>query len=165
MNKLFVLIGAPGSGKTTYAKKYLLNDNTVYVSRDEVRFSLLKEGEEYFSREKEVYREFIWKIYNAIQNEHKDVIADATHLNDKSRAKLFSSLPLDFSKIDVIGVYFNTPLNTCLERNNTRKGTKTYVPDHQVRKMFFSLKKPTYDEYNGVFNNIYVVNNSIIPGR
>ena len=136
-NKLYVMIGCPGSGKTTYAKKALMNDNTVYVSRDEVRFALLQEGEEYFSREKEVYREFIWKIYNAIQNEHKDVIADATHLNEKSRAKLFSSLPLDFSKIEVIGVYMNTPLEVSLERNRTRKGTKAFVPEAQVRRMFF----------------------------
>lgn len=157
MNKLFVLIGTPGSGKSTYAKNYLINENTVYVSRDEVRFSLLKEGEDYFSREKEVYREFIWRIYNAIQNEHKDVIADATHLNDKSRAKLFSSLPLDFSKIEVIGIVMSTPLNVCLARNDTRKGTKTYVPEHQVRRMFFSMKMPTYKEYNGVFKQIYKV--------
>lgn len=157
-NKLYVMIGCPGSGKTTYAKKALMNDNTVYVSRDEVRFALLQEGEEYFSKEKEVYREFIWKIYNAIYNEHKDVIADATHLNERSRAKLFSSLPLDFSKIDVIGIFLNTPLDICIKRNNMRKGTKTYVPEAQVRKMFFSIKKPNYEEYNNIFDSIYIVN-------
>lgn len=156
-NKLYVMIGCPGSGKTTYAKNALMNDNTVYVSRDEVRFALLQEGEEYFSREKEVYREFIWKIYNAIQNEHKDVIADATHLNEKSRTKLFSSLPLDFSKIEVIGVYMNTPLEVSLERNRTRKGTKTFVPEAQVRRMFFSMDPPSYKEYNGIFSKIYNV--------
>lgn len=40
-NKLYIMCGCPGSGKTTYAKKYLINDNTVYVSRDDIRFSLL----------------------------------------------------------------------------------------------------------------------------
>lgn len=158
-NKLFVLIGAPGSGKSTYAKKYLLNENTIYVSRDEIRFSLINDEDEYFSREKEVYREFIWQIYDAIHNKHKDVIADATHLNDKSRAKLFSSLPLDFSKIDVIGVFFNTPLDICIKHNNMRKGTKTYVPISQIRRMFFSIKKPNYEEYNNIFNNIYIIEN------
>lgn len=156
-NKLYVICGCPGSGKTTYAKKYLINDNTVYVSRDDIRFSLLQDGEEYFSREKEVYKEFIWRIYNAIHNEHKDVAADATHLNEKSRAKLFSSLPLDFSKIDVIGIYIDTPLEICIKQNDTRKGTKTYVPEGQVRRMFFSIKKPNHEEYNGIFTKIYSV--------
>jgi len=155
--KLFIMCGCPGSGKTTYAKKYLMNDNTIYVSRDEIRFSLLREGDTYFSREKEVYREFIWKIYNALYNEHKNVIADATHLNEKSRAKLFSSLPIDFTKIDVIGIYMNTPLEICLEQNEIRKGTKAYVPPAQVRRMFFSIKKPTYEEYNEIFSAIYNV--------
>lgn len=157
-NKLYVMIGCPGSGKSTYAKKYLINDNTEYISRDEVRFSLLQDGESYFSRENEVYREFIWRIYNALNNQHKDVIADATHLNDKSRAKLFKSLPIDFTKIDVIGIYMNTPLKICLEQNEIRKGTKAYVPPAQVRRMFFSIKKPTYDEYNGIFSELFNVN-------
>ena len=160
-NKLYVMMGCPGSGKTTYAKKALMNDNTIYVSRDEIRFSLLQDGEEYFSREKEVYREFIWKIYNAIQNEHKNVIADATHLNEKSRAKLFSSLPLDFSKIEVIGIYMNTSLNTCLKRNETRKNTKTYVPRGVLRRMFFSIIPPSYKEYNGIFSKIYSIEEGV----
>ena len=159
-NKLYVMIGCPGSGKSTYAKKYLANNDTVYVSRDEIRFALLQDGETYFAREKEVYREFIWKIYNAIQNEHKNVIADATHLNEKSRAKLFSALPIDFTKIDVIGIYMNTPLEICLEQNEIRKGTKAYVPRAQVRRMFFSIKKPTYDEYNGIFSGLFNVNHN-----
>ena len=153
-NKLYVLIGAPGSGKSTFAKKYLTD--AVYVSRDIVRFSILQEGEEYFAREDEVYREFIWKIYDNLQN-GKDVIADATHLNPRSRAKLFDALPLDLQKTEVIGIFFKTSIETCLKRNDTRKGNKTYVPAGQVRRMFFCCDPPTFIEYNGIFSELWGV--------
>ena len=59
------MVGCPGSGKSTWAKKHL--PDTYYVSRDEVRFSLLQDGEDYFSHEKEVFNKtkqpkcsFLW---------------------------------------------------------------------------------------------------------
>lgn len=156
MNKLYVMIGAPGSGKSTFAKQHL--SNIKYVSRDEVRFSLLQDGEDYFSREKEVYREFIWRIYNTLHDEKEDVIADATHLNPFSRAKFFKALPLDFSKIKVIGVYINTPLATCLKRNSYRsKEDRTYVPESALCKMFHNLTPPNFTESNGIFDEIWDV--------
>lgn len=156
MNKLYVMVGAPGSGKTTFAKKYL--PDAKYISRDEIRFSLINKDEDYFSREDEVYREFIWKIYNELQNNHNDVIADATHLNEKSRAKLFKSLPLNFSKIEVIGIYLHTPLKTCLARNAQRsKDNRTYVPESALSKMFYRIKPPNFIEFNGIFNEIWDV--------
>lgn len=43
MGDLFIMMGVPGSGKTTLAKK-LVEDkpNTIRVSRDDIRFSLLE---------------------------------------------------------------------------------------------------------------------------
>ena len=154
--KLYVLIGAPGSGKSTFAKEYL--KDAVYVSRDIIRFAILRDGEDYFSKEDQVYREYIWKIYNTLQNEKKDVIADATHLNHYSRAKLFDALPLDLSTIDIIGLFFRTSLPTCLARNETRKGNKTYVPENQLRRMFFKIEHPTFNEYNGIFTELWGIN-------
>ena len=51
--QLFIMIGAPGSGKSTWVKKQLRNDIDAYVSRDEIRFSMLQEGDAYFKYEKD----------------------------------------------------------------------------------------------------------------
>jgi hypothetical protein len=52
------MCGIPGSGKSTYLKTRFIQPPVV-VSRDEIRFKMVREDEEYFSHEKEVYNEFI----------------------------------------------------------------------------------------------------------
>ena len=56
MNKkkltLYLMSGIPASGKSTYAHKLAEKTGAVYISRDEIRFSLLKDEEDYFTHEK-----------------------------------------------------------------------------------------------------------------
>ena len=63
MGDLFIMMGVPGSGKTTLAKK-LVEDkpNTIRVSRDDIRFSLLEKGDEYFAKEDKVFKTFTYTI-------------------------------------------------------------------------------------------------------
>ena len=54
MPTLYIMCGPSGCGKTTWAHNFIKEQHETndirYVSRDEIRFSLIKEGEEYFSR-------------------------------------------------------------------------------------------------------------------
>ena len=74
---LYISCGVPGSGKSTFLNKIKGKDEVI-VSRDEIRFSLLKPGENYFAHEEEVFRLFCNKIADYIK-QGKDVYADATH--------------------------------------------------------------------------------------
>ena len=143
MNKgiLYISCGVPGSGKSTFLKKHANKDESV-ISRDEIRFVLLKEGEEYFSHEKEVFKHFVNIITEHI-NSGINVYADATHLNKASRKKLTDALlEAGCQPADVQAIYFDIPLNVCLERNEKRKGTKAYVPRGVIRRMFYQFEFP-----------------------
>lgn len=120
-----------------------LKENDLYVSRDDIRFSLVKEGEDYFSKEKEVFNKFSDKIDHGLWM-GMDVYADATHLNSKSRLKLLRKLTIHPDEISVI--WLKTPLEIALERNESRKGTRSYVPREQLRRMFYSIEEPSFEE-------------------
>ena len=45
---LYISCGIPGSGKSTFLKKHFGPDELI-VSRDDIRFQVLGEAEEYFS--------------------------------------------------------------------------------------------------------------------
>ena len=55
---LIMMVGIPGSGKSTKAKKALAaNPDWEYVSRDEVRYEYVSDQNHYFDHEKEVFKE------------------------------------------------------------------------------------------------------------
>ena len=59
------MVGIPGSGKSTFAQHYTEDANnisTVWISRDEVSYSLISGTDEYFAKEKDVFKIFVKKI-------------------------------------------------------------------------------------------------------
>lgn len=146
MNKvLFLMVGIQGSGKSTIATTIAnMLGNSIYVSRDRIRFSLLDGTQNYFNNEKQVFDEYVHWINTAIENDEiKYVFADATHINQKSRNKILNKLNL--SDVDIIPIFVNTPIETCLERNELREGLSR-VPDSAIKDMNSRLEPPTYNE-------------------
>ena len=154
-------IGVPGSGKSTYLKK----TNLEIVSRDVIRFAILDKyhTDDYFSHEDEVWTEFVNTIVEAI-NDGKSVVADATHLSKGSRRKLLNAVMprlknKEERRLVVLGLYFDVPLDVCLERNAQRTG-RAFVPEDQIRNMYASLTRP--DETEGIDYEL-VINEKGIP--
>lgn len=153
-SKLYLMCGTPGSGKSTYLKTRFVERPRV-ISRDEIRFSMVKEDEEYFSKEKEVYAEFISQIKEALKFE-TEVFADATHLNEASRAKTLRALGEVLKDVEVNVIWVRVPLETALAQNENRQGTRSYVPKSVIRRMHSQLTRPTKEEG---FDHIYVFEN------
>lgn len=139
---LYILCGYAGCGKTTFSHRFIQNTDIRYVSRDEIRFSIVKDGEDYFSHEKEVFQKFVGTICQTLTDGF-DVIADATHLNKASRQKLIRAVDNNFGKLyDIIFVYFNTRFEVCCGRNEKREG-RFRVPDTAMNTMRANFQKPS----------------------
>ena len=145
MATLYILCGPSGSGKSTWAQNFIAtNKDTKWVSRDKIRFHLLKDGEDYFSHEKEVFYIFVKSIADGLIN-GLTVIADATHLNMFSRCKLMQALDMYTKDYEIVFVVFNVDVETCIERNKERTG-RANVPETTIRNMCRDFRMPTMDE-------------------
>lgn len=141
MSKLIMMVGIPGSGKSTWVENNK-TDEMLWVSRDKIRFDKLKEDDYYFAYEDEVFEQFLEEITWGLEM-GKIVIADATHLNKKSRAKVIDKVRKFADEIEVI--VMDVHLVTALERNDLRKG-RAFVPHSVIRRMFYQMETPTKEE-------------------
>lgn len=151
MADLYLAVGLPGIGKSTWLKAHI-KPKIEYVSRDDIRFSLLKLGENYFAHESEAFRIFTANIRKGLLA-GKDVFADATHINHFSRNKLTRNIsPNLYDHIYVF--YFKGDVQTSIFRNSKRWGTRRYVDENLIQKMSINFEEPTLAEG---FDKIFVI--------
>lgn len=150
---LLLFVGPPASGKTTFAKKQMKLTGGAYISRDDIRFSKLQEGDDYFKYENEVFTDFIGAIKHYTNDESvSNIYVDATHINQKSRMKTLNRL--DLNKYDkVIAFVFMVHKDVCLERNKKRDGLRR-VPDKAIHDMYERFTFPLPSE---PFDEVYII--------
>ena len=150
--KVFILSGPPASGKSTWIRAHL-TPGSEWISRDNVRFSIVKEDEEYFSHEDEVFDTFIAYINKALEDpDIHTIYIDATHLNKRARHKVLSRIrKRNISELNC--VCFCVPPSVCQERNALREG-RARVPAAAIENMF---KSYTYPEIDEGFAHVYEV--------
>ena len=152
MAALNIMIGFPGSGKSSYAKKYLLTNNSVYLSSDQIRIDMY--GFEDQTHNGEVFERMKRETILALQNGF-DVIYDATNLVRKRREALIKDIKNRVSNIEINAYLCCTPINIVLERNMTR--TERHLPWDKLEQMIKSIEPPMY--YEG-FDNIALIDGS-----
>lgn len=146
MKELVLMMGIPGAGKSTYLNAVVSSSmGQVRISRDVIRFSMIGDGN-YFSKENEVFNEYVNQIQAALDNPniHK-VYADATQISQASRKKVLTRLNLEGVNVSVY--WKNTPLKLCLERNKKRE-PKEIVPESAIQKMYRSMQDPRKDNFH-----------------
>lgn len=148
MPTLYIYCGIPGSGKSYYAQN--IQKDVPYLSRDAIRFSMVKEDEEYFSKEPKVFNCFSASAAAALIV-GSDVICDATHISKGSRRKLIDAIDRYFEKnkeepnYDIVFVVFDTPFEVCCERNAARIG-RARVPDNVMESFRNGWLAPSMKE-------------------
>ena len=153
LKKVFLLSGTPGCGKSTWVRAQM-DIYSEWISRDKIRFCFLQEDEDYFAHEDDVFDVFINYINQSLENPNlENIFIDATHLNEKGRAKVLNKIVSRKNIEELNCVCFTTPLEVCLERNEKRTG-RSKVPKSVVRRMFYSHTVPTLEE--GFDNIIFI---------
>lgn len=151
MNKLYVLVGVPGSGKTTWVQNQKWKDDCVIVSTDEFVEDYAKECGLTYSEVFEDYMPTAVKLMAdkvvRAREAGKDIIWDQTSTNLASRQRKFNMLP-DYYKIAVV---FNKPDDEELKRRLASRPGKD-IPWTAVQHMWGNWEEPTEDEG---FNEIW----------
>lgn len=158
--KIIILIGISGSGKSTIAHNYVMNKEnpkTVIVCRDSLRMALFGYREStlcnYYThedvkdRENEVTKFHDAQIWSALENGY-DVIADSTHLK-KSYINSFKQFGVEL-ELKVV----DCRLVDALERDITRTKCVGSVVINRQYKDFKELM--SYGSY--IFDEIYIYN-------
>ncbi len=132
MKKLILLIGIPGSGKTTLSQK-LTSRGYTRLCADDIRGELF--GDPIIQKDTEKVFALFFERLEKLFAEGLDVVIDNTNLNAKQRKPI-----LDRAKTagydDVQLWLLDMPLNTCLERNKLRE---RIVPDEAIESCYREL--------------------------
>lgn len=136
-----MLVGLPGSGKSTYSRKIAEESqfDTVIYSSDAIREELSGDvnNQKINSKVFEVMHE---RVKKSLLHSH-DVIYDATNINSKRRRNFLKQLSnIDCTKRVVI---IATPYEVCLEQNQHRKRV---VPEEVIEKMYRNFEIPFWHE-------------------
>lgn len=116
--KLIILKGLPASGKTTFAKKYVLdNPLTIRVNRDDIRSMLTPNFKHGSSMEGLVTLTEDLLIKEGLSNGYS-VIVDATNLRGHER---FIELMPRESNIELSVEHFVIDLEEAIKRDNNRE--------------------------------------------
>lgn len=152
MKTINILIGIPGSGKSTFSSQLKNLKNIKILSTDEIRETLF--GREFNQEIKDKVFDQLIKESITYLNRNLDtqdnLILDTTYLNTKSaREKFFSRLlPNLKEKMEYITVRiytFDTPLESCIERDKMREPHRV-VGRSVIETLFSELETLAGDE-------------------
>ena len=136
---LILLVGIPGSGKTTYAKNYIeQNPNTIHLSSDAIRKEFYGD-ENIQGNPGDVFSLMQKRAVEALNN-GSNVLYDATNVTRKDRAGIIGVCP-KFAKIECHIIW--APIETCIERDTKRERTVGKEVIDRILKIF---QAPYYDE-------------------
>ena len=151
MSKFIMLIGIPGSGKTTYSNELAVKYNAKVISTDRVRQTYVGIAES----------EVFPTVYRLCSEELKNgsnVILDATHITPKVRKRTFDSLEQFGVTYEKVAYYFDTPVEVCLERVEKRNQdpNELFLPLEVIESYGKNIIPPTKEEG---FEEIFIIKN------
>ncbi len=134
--RIVVLVGLPGSGKSTYLKNLGANA----ISSDYIR-ALLADDETDQTIHGAVFATVRYLLRRRMQLRRPVTYIDATNLTRKERRAYVKFAELWGAQAEA--VYFDVPLDICKNRNRSRSRV---VPEDAMDVMAAKLEPPTNEE-------------------
>ena len=134
--QIILLIGLPGSGKSTYLRRKRIQP----LSTDTLRLWLLDDETDQ-SQQARVFGLLRLLLRIRLQIGRPRNYIDATNLTRRER-RPYKLLAKEFG-YDLCAVFFDVPLKVCMRRN---RGRKRQVSDDVMEKMAGKLQPPTTKE-------------------
>ncbi|WNC16038.1 AAA family ATPase [Brevibacillus brevis] len=140
MQKLMMLAGIAGSGKSRRALELAKKERAIIVSTDEIRQNLFgDEGKQ--KKTSHVFREVYARVEDGLAK-GSSVILDATNIDREKRMNVLSK----FAYVEKVCYYLNVPYAVCLERNQARKRKVPGPVMEKMRKNFhFPIRNEGFD--------------------
>lgn len=146
----FVLVGAPGSGKSTYVSRLLAqHPGSVVISGDNIREELYGDANIQGDYNR-IHDRMVEMLGEAVGS---TVIMDSTHYRAAYRKSVIALLN-SFGYTDIEAVVVNRPLEVCLKQNASRKRN---VPEYVIEKMHNSLQASIRGIDNEGFSSVQYV--------
>jgi len=145
MPKLYMLVGVPGSGKSTWIKNQNFEDVIIASSDDYIDRVAAESGKTYneiFSRAIGYAQKFCDAQVQTAINLDKTLIWDQTNTVAKHRKLRLARLPKEWIKI---GVFFPTPDESELQRRLDSRIGK-HIPKNVMDSMIQNLEIPQLSE-------------------
>ena len=143
MKTLYITVGCPASGKSTYVKNYVDDNkqNGMYLSSDELR-AKFGSGESDQTCTNQVFSYIKQKINEILQDKNDGyLIIDATSINKKNRREYIELAKKNKSKI--VAWVFERNRDILIDRNKNRDRV---VPISVIDRMISQYEKPSVDE-------------------
>lgn len=136
MSKLIICRGIPASGKTFWAKQWVLEDpeHRVRINQDDIRLMLGK----YWVPKREPLVQYIQEeaLIEALTQGY-DIVIDNTNLNKKVLDNYHSLVIANGNHTIEYKDFFDTPLSVCIERDKTRD---PQVSEKVIRNFYNNYK-------------------------
>ncbi len=131
-----MLVGLPGCGKSTWVAR----NGLPALSSDEIR-CLLADDPTDQSIHYRVFHTIRYLLRHRLEIHRPLTCIDATNLTPRERRAYVRTAELH--DCDVEAVFFDVPLEVCMERNRARARN---VPEEAMRKLAAKLRPPSEEE-------------------